>query len=170
MISPEDILQDVWIAAFAHYSSFNPTKPGALDRWLMGIANHKLIDALKTAGRLKRGGGVQHVLAADSRRRSLCNLFARVASPRRTPSRDVGATEAAHAVQIALSQLSDDRRTAIQLRYLEGQTRVEIARRMQKSEAAVNSLLFNGLREMRRWMGDMAQFFSDARSSEDAAQ
>lgn len=170
VIAPEDILQEVWIGAFDSFSRFNPRGPDAVDRWLMGITNHKLIDAMKTAGRLKRGGGARHVRAAHNRMTSLNDLFARVASPRRTPSRDVAAKEAAHATQIALSRLPDDRRHAIQMRYLEGRSRPEIAHRMQKSEAAVNSLLFHGLRDLRRRLGDAARFFSDAQSSEDATK
>ena len=165
VIAPEDILQEVWIAAIRGFPNFNPARPDALDRWLMGITNYKLIDALKTAGRVKRGGNAQIAHAAQNRRTSLTDLFARVASPRRTPSRDAAATEAAHAVQIALSCLPDDRRRAIQMRYLEERSRPEIAREMQRSAAAVNSLLFHGLRDLRRRLGDVAKFFSDARSS-----
>jgi RNA polymerase sigma factor (sigma-70 family) len=132
----------------------------------MGITNHKLLDALKTAGRLKRGGSARIARAADRRRTSLTDLFARVASPGRTPSRDVAAAEAAHAVQIALSGLLADRRRVIQMRYLEERSRSEIAREMGKSEAAVNSLLFHGLRDLRARLGDVVRFFSDARSSD----
>ena len=73
-------------------------------------------------------------------------------------------------MQIALSRLPNDRRTAIRMRYLEGRSRPEIARTMDKSEAAVNSLLFHGLRDLRRRLGDTARFFSDVRSSEDVAR
>jgi RNA polymerase sigma factor (sigma-70 family) len=165
VIPAEDVLQEVWIAALRSFSRFRPGRPDALDRWLMGITNHKLLDALKAAGRLKRGGGAPLAHGAGNRRTSLADLFARVASPGKTPSRDVAAHEAAHAVQIALSRLPDDRRRAIQLRYLEERPRSEIAREMGRSAAAVNSLLFNGLRELRAGIGDIARFFSDARSS-----
>jgi len=170
VIPAEDVLQEVWIAALRSFSKFEPGRPDAFDRWLMGITNHKLLDALKAAGRLKRGGGARIAHAADNRRTSLTDLFARVASPGKTPSRDVAASEAAHAVQIALSRLPDDRRRAIQMRYLEERSRPEIAREMERSEAAVNSLLFNGLRDLRARIGDVARFFSDARSSDGVAR
>jgi RNA polymerase sigma-70 factor (ECF subfamily) len=161
-IAVEDVLQEVWIAAHRRFSGFNPARPDALDRWLMGITHHKLIDALKTAGRLKRGGGARIVRAAHDRRTSLCDLFARVASPGRTPSRDAAASEAAHAVQIALSRLPEDRRRAIRMRYIEGRSRPEIARQMRKSEAAVNGLIFRGLQDLRAHLGNATRFFSDA--------
>jgi RNA polymerase sigma factor (sigma-70 family) len=165
VIAPEDVLQEIWIGAMRSFANFNPTRPSALDRWLMGITNHKLIDALKTAARVKRGGNAQIAHAAHDRRTSLTDLFARIASPRRTPSRDAAADEAAHAMQIALSCLPDDRRRAIQMKYLEGRSRQEIACKMRKSEAAVNSLLFHGLRDLRYRLGDVAKFFSNVRSS-----
>jgi RNA polymerase sigma factor (sigma-70 family) len=165
-VAPEDVLQEVWIGAFTTISSYNPSKPYAFDRWLTGVVNHKLVDALKAATRLKRGGGARRVPAACGRRSSLYDLFARLASPRGTPSREYGTREAACALQIALSRLPVDRRTAVRMRYLEGRSRPEIAQRMQKSEAAVNSLLFCGLRDLRRFLGDAAQYFSDVRSSE----
>lgn len=169
-IAPEDVLQEVWIAAFSSFPGFNPTRPDALDRWLTAITNHKLIDSLKTAVRIKRGGGLKHVQVAQDYRTSLHGLFARVASSGRTPSRDVAVTEAAHAVQIALSRLPDTRRRVIQMRYLEGRSRAEIARSMDMSDAAVNSLLFNALRDLRRRLGEATRFFSDARSQGDTRE
>ena len=162
VIAAEDVLQDVWIGAYRGLSSFNPSRPDALDRWLTGITNHKLIDAIKTAGRLKRGGGAKVVRAAHSRRMSFCDLFARVASPHRSPSRDAAASEVAHAVQIALSRLPADWRRAIRMRFIEGQSQQEIARHMGRTEAAVNGLLFRGLQGLRDRLGDATRFFSDA--------
>jgi DNA-directed RNA polymerase specialized sigma24 family protein len=71
-------------------------------------------------------------------------------------------------MQIALSRLPVDRRRAIQMRYIDGQTPQEIAGKMQKSAAAVKGLLFHGLRELRERLGDAKRFFSDARSSDAA--
>lgn len=164
VITPEDVLQEVWIAALSSFPSYSSARPDGLDRWLMGITNHKLIDFLKSAGRTKRGGDVQIVPARADRRKSLVDLFERVRAPGRTPSREVAASEAVHAVQIALSQLPADWRKVIQMKYLEGQSLVEIGHRMRKTEAAVHSLLYRALQELRARLGDVAKFFSDVRS------
>lgn len=164
VVTPEDVLQEVWIAAHSGYANYVCNRPDGFDRWLIGIANHKLIDSLKTAGRLKRGGNVRVHHAGSKRGESLTDLFGRVAGDGKTPSRVVASREAAHAVQIALSRLPDDWRKAIQLRYLEGLSLGEIARAMEKTDAAVHSILYRGLRELRTRLGDLAKFFSDAGS------
>ncbi len=163
-IAAEDVLQEVWIAAHRSFSRYVSNRPDGFDRWLWGIADHKLIDALKTAGRLKRGGHVHVEHAGFGRRQSLTDLFGRVAGSGRTPSREVAAREVAHAVQIALGRLPEDWRTAIRLRYLEGKSLAEIAHAMQKTEAAVNGILFRALRELRTRLGDLAKFLSGAGS------
>lgn len=164
LIAPEDVLQEVWIAAYSGYSTYKSARPDGLDRWLIGITNHKLIDSLKTAGRIKRGGNMRIAQAGADRRKSMVDLFGRLAASGRTPSREVAADEAANALQVALSQLPEERRLAIQMRHLEGLSLAEIAHRMQKTEAAVHSILFRGLRELRRRLGDIARYFTDTRS------
>ena len=167
LIAVEDILQDVWIAAFRARTDFRPTDPGAFDRWLMVLTSRRLADALRTVGAMKRGG-LQHILReGEYRRTSLADVFGRFASPDRTPSREVSAREAAHAVQIALSCLPEPRRRAVHMRYIEGRSRAEIARRMHKTDSAVNSLLYHGLRDLRERLGDACQFLSDGGSSAD---
>jgi RNA polymerase sigma factor (sigma-70 family) len=64
-----------------------------------------------------------------------------------------------------LAELPPEHREVITLRYLEGLGHDEIARVMQRSRAAVNSLLFRALRELQQKMGPATRFFSDARSS-----
>lgn len=167
-IEPEDVLQEVWIAAFASRLSYRPTRPDALDRWLTGIVNHKLVDFLKTAAALKRGGHGRHRPPTHVRRRSLRGVFTRLLSPRRTPSGECRRREARHAVEVALVHLPADRQTALRMRYVDGESREEIARRMQKSEAAVSRLVLQGLQDLRRHLGSAARYLSDAGLSEGA--
>jgi RNA polymerase sigma factor (sigma-70 family) len=167
-ISADDVLQEVCIAACRYASSYKPTGPGALDHWLMAIMNRKLLDALKCAERLKRGAGDQHALAAAAGALPLGDALTELASPGRTPSRECAAREAADAVRSALTRLGPDRQAAVRMRYFEGQSVEEIARRMQKSKAAVGDLLFRGLRELRGHLGSAARYLSGAGSAEDS--
>ena len=162
VISAEDILQEVSIAAFRGLPSFRADRPDAFDRWMTTLVERKVVDACRAARTLKRGGGRPTVKNRRSRASSLADLFDRVASSGRTPSREVSAKEAVHAVQIALGSLPGDRRRAIWMRHIEGLSRAEIAKAMHKTDAAVNSLLFNGLRQMRRRLGQATAFFSNA--------
>lgn len=165
-VSADDILQEVWIAAYRTVSTFVPQGPGAIDRWLVTIAKSKTVDAIRAARRLKRGGDRRHVRDARKQHSSLTGLFARLQSPQKTPSADFGAAETAHAISIALNSLRADRRRAICLHYIEGRSHRDIACELDKTEAAVNSLLYNGLRELRSLLGEAARYFSDVQQSQ----
>lgn len=164
-IAADEILQEIWMSAYRNYQAFRPDGPGALDRWLIRIASTRLTDALRAIRRGKRGGEMRRVPEAAPFSRC-SGLFARLRSPGRTPSRELHAHEAAHAVLIALGRLGEPRRTAVELRYIRGLSRGEIAGRMGKSEAAINSLLFNGLRDLKGYLGNAGRYFSDCRSTE----
>ena len=157
-ISADDILQEVWIAAFRTAATFVQDGPGAIDRWLMTIANTKLIDATRLARATRRGGS--DALMRSAHLSSCRDLFAQIQSPHNTPSGEFLANEIAHATNISLKCLTPDRRTAIELRFIEGLSPVEIARRMAKSTTAVHSLLFHGLRTLRLLMGEASSYLS----------
>src|SRR5262249_412477 len=91
---------------------------------------------------------------------SLEDIFARIRSKQKRPSRVVGSAEVSHAIAIALGQLPEDRRRVIELRFVEGLTHAEIAAKLNRSEAAVNSLLFNSLRQLRKLVGSADQYLS----------
>ena len=164
VLSAEDVLQETWAAAFLRIRSFVPNGPQALDRWLITIANRKLLDALKALRRRKRHGAPRAVPDQRERSASLGGLLAQIAASRQTPSREVARQEATTALQSALADLCDDRRRAVVLRFIDGLSPKQIADRLGKSYAAVNSLLFQGLRELRVRLGHAARFFSDVRS------
>ncbi len=166
LISAEDVLQEVWIAAFRTLSGFRREGKDAVDRWLTAIAQTKMIDAIKTAGRAKRGGRHRVLHQDPDRASSLADLFARVASPCQTPSSEAATAEAVDAVQIALASLPLARRRAIWMRFIEGQSQEAIAVAMSRTRGAVNGLLFHGLRQLQERLGDIGKYLSDAGSSE----
>jgi RNA polymerase sigma-70 factor, ECF subfamily len=165
-LSADDILQEVWIAAYRTLESFEPRGPDAVDRWLARIADSKITDALRAARRIKRGGDLQRIRNVSARLTSFCDLFSRLASPQKTPSSEVRADEAAHLVQIALNQLTKAGQTAIELRFVDGMSYEAIGCRLGRSEAAVHSLVFRSLRQLRGLMGDVRKYLSDDRSSD----
>jgi len=165
IVSVEDVLQEVWIAAFRGLPTFRSDGPDALDRWLTCIAQRITINAIKTANRLKRGGRQGHVRQAPNLASSLADLFANVASPGRTPSGEAAVAEAVDAVQVALASLPEARRQAIWLRYIEGRSCDSIAQRMNRTKGAVNSLLFHGLNQLHLRLGEAKKFLSSAASS-----
>ena len=166
VVSADDILQEVWVAAYRTVSAFTPDDADAVERWLVTIAKSKVVDAVRSARRLKRGGDRRHLREAQQSFTSCTDLFARIQSPQKTPSGEFATSEIGHLVAISLNRLGAHHRRAIQMRYIEQRSHREIARAMGKTEAAVNSLLYNGLRELRSLLGDAAKYFSDVRSVE----
>jgi RNA polymerase sigma-70 factor (ECF subfamily) len=168
-ISPDDILQEVWVAAYRGFSTFVPKGPRAMERWLTVIAKRTIANATKGARRLKRGGHLRQVDNVDRRCTSFADLFAHVTGPTRTPSSEFNVIERGHAVGMALNRLSNDQRQAVYMRYIEGKSRQEIADALGKTVRAVHGLVQRGLRQLRSHLGDAEKYFSDARSSDAAA-
>jgi RNA polymerase sigma-70 factor (subfamily 1) len=165
-IVADDVMQEVWIAAFQNLDTFRLDGEGSVERWLTRIAERKLLNAIKAASAIKRGGGRAAEMEAMGKASSYLDLLAVASSPCRTPSSEAAIAEAKAAVQIALASLPDQRRRAVFLRHVKGMHRAEIAVAMSKTKPAVNSLLFHGLKQMRESMGPAAAFLTDADSAE----
>ena len=161
VLSADDIMQDIWIAAFRGRQAVRGNDPRRLNAWLNTIADRKVLDAIRTARTLRRGGGREQVKRSVERT-SLAELVSIVGSPSRSPSGQASAREASVAVRVALGSLRDRNREAISLRYLRGLPVAEVAQRMNTTENAVRGLVFRGLHEMRQQLGHAREFFSDA--------
>lgn len=170
VISPDDILQETWLAAYRSAARFVDLGPDAVDRWLTTIANSKLIDNLRAARSLKRGGAEKFVQRAGKRMTSLCDLLDRVRSPQRTPSSESARFEAAHTVGIMLQRLPADYGRVIRMKFLEGLSNEQIAQRMGKTTDSIRSMTYRGLQQLREALGSAAKYLSDANSSELAAR
>ncbi len=161
IVSSDDVLQEVWIAAFGSLRSFRADRPDALARWLSTLLERRVIDACRAARAQKRGGG-EEVRNRPATVGSFVDLFDRLASPHRTPSRELSAKEATDAVRIALGSLPENRRQAVWMRHIEGHSMAEVAAAMETTPGAVNSLVYNGLQQLRQQLDRAARFFSDA--------
>jgi RNA polymerase sigma-70 factor (ECF subfamily) len=160
VVCADDILQDIWITVVRNASEVTACGWSEFDPWLTRIAQRRIADAIRRAGSFKRGGRAN--LTYERRQTtSFVDLFARVQSPQVSPSREISAREATHAVQIAMTALPDHYRTALTLRYLHGKSHADIARALRMSRPAVNSLLYRGLRKLKELLGSASRFFSD---------
>ena len=164
--SPEDIIQETWVAAFRNRSRACLSGPSDLERWVTAIAKTRLIDSIRSYRCLKRAGSHKLVEEFDLSSSSFLAIFDRCAPWKRTPSQDVSTKEATEAVKSALKDLPHERQLAIWMRYIEGQPVSVIAKNLSKTTAAVRGLIFHGLRELRDRMGNAGKFFSDATSGE----
>jgi len=158
-LDAEDILQEVWTAAFRHPDRV-PITPGELDTWLVAVALRRVATAIESAQRKRRGGSAVRQQRAKDERTSMIDLLATLAAHGRTPSSEDAAREAVLVLQLAMCRLPGQYREALTLHHIEGQTRREVAERMQTSQAAVHGLLFRGLQLLRETLGPAGKFFS----------
>lgn len=160
-LTAEDVVQEVWKAAFLNVDKFRSQDIRSLESWLVKTARTRIALELRHQKRLKRGGGRLIIRTGDQLRSSMVNLFGRLTSPIKSPSRVISDEETILAVKVALSSLPDEQRTAVRLRHLDGCTRSEIAVSMNKSDSQVKYLLQLGMSELRVQLGDAYRFLSN---------
>ncbi|MCG8403816.1 MAG: RNA polymerase sigma factor [Phycisphaerales bacterium] len=154
ILAPEDVLQQVWVNACRHYSTFRNNEDRSLKKWLITIADRIIIDEFRKHTCPKRGGHNGPMEKKNDLATSLFNLFVDVMEPCRSPGSELVAQEIAKEVQIALDQISEERRKVLIMRYVDDLPQEEIAHRMEKTIAAVNSLLYHGKLQLAKILKD----------------
>jgi RNA polymerase sigma-70 factor (ECF subfamily) len=161
VLAADDVCQEAYVAVIRQITSFQPHDEQAFERWLVTIAERKLVDAIRTLRAAKRGGGRQvHAGRVDADTSSMVELLDILAVHERTPSRSAAHRELVLEVQNALDQLKEDYRNALRLHYIQGLSVAETARRMDRSDGAVLMLCNRALRELAETIGDPTRFFS----------
>lgn len=160
-VSPEDLLQDTYVEVFRHIRTFVPRGRGAFVRWLIMVADGRLIHAIRRHATAKRGGGRAglDVMVGGS---SALPLLELLEVDTHTPSRSAAGREVAAEIERALAEIRTDYREAVRLRFLEGLSAQEVAGRMGRTEWSVHKLCNRGLRELRHALGDLGRFLSRA--------
>ncbi len=158
VISPEDILQETYVEIFRSIRSFESTGRNAFHRWLLAVAENRLVDNVRTHRAAKRGGG--RVRIAVTTGSSVAPLMEILQPTSHTPSRSAAVHEIESAVWVALAALKPEYREALQLRFLKGLSVAEVAARMKRSEWSVHKLCSRGLQRMRESLGEASRFLS----------
>lgn len=158
-LSVDDVLQETFIQVFRDIARFDPTSDRAFTAWLKVLAENRLRDAIKSAGRRKRGGGWTRAATApvggDDRYVALVDLLS---GDGRSPSQSAGRRDAARLLQIAIAGLPDEYREVVRMRHLEGVEVEEIARRLQRTPGAVRGLLDRAKLRLREALGRASQY------------
>lgn len=147
-LDPDDVLQEVYCDVPRQIRHFEDQGSGSFLSWLYAILDHKLIDAQRAAHGQRRDVGREITLAGPTSD-SCWNLLDEVYAQSGTPSRVARRQEALGALLASLSDLTDVQREVIRLRYLEGVSVAEAARRLSKSEEAIVALTQRGLAALR---------------------
>jgi RNA polymerase sigma-70 factor (ECF subfamily) len=153
VIGPEDVFQDVLVAALRRIAGFVATDDASARRWLLTIARHRIAEVVRSCRAQKRGGGQA---AEGAENEPVLRLLAEVAVYERTPSQSALSHELVAAVQEAVCRLPADYGMAIRLRYVQGLSVADAARAMDRTEGALMTICCRALKMLRQEMGALA--------------
>ncbi|HEY3246419.1 MAG TPA: sigma-70 family RNA polymerase sigma factor [Phycisphaerae bacterium] len=160
-ISAEDVLQEAYVDIVRGVRDFRPQGSHAFARWLVMVADSRLIDAIRAQQAVKRGGEWQS-LDPHGGGSTVTPMLERVQVDSHSPSRSVAGHDVQSAIQAALAELKDDYREAVRLRFLQGLEISEVAARMHRTEWSVHKLCSRGLKRLRDVLGDGSRFWSQS--------
>lgn len=170
-LGTDDILQEVWLAAFRHFQKSNEPDlfkdKESILRWLLRTSERKLIDVIRKINTKKRGGDRRIISSQAKHTTSYYDLLNAIRSDGRTPSSEVSAKEAMYSIQLALCNLPDDQRKAVTMRHIYGQKKEIIATEMDRSIPAVRGLIQRGMFKLRDLVGSSGSYFNDLDSQTD---
>jgi RNA polymerase sigma-70 factor (ECF subfamily) len=159
VVSPQDVLQQTFIAVFRHVGQFKGDTPAAFFAWVKTIAERAIKDAVKTAQRKKRGAGLRRVNSNQrTEASSITDLVERLAHSNPTPSQSVAKQEMVQAVQIAIATLPEDYQKAVRLRYFDGKSVQQAASAMGRSPGAIRGLIDRAKERMRAAMDRLSVY------------
>jgi RNA polymerase sigma-70 factor (ECF subfamily) len=147
-LDPSDVVQQTLLRACVGFDQLRGREPGLVAAWLRKILARTLADAVRDLERAKRDLGRERSLE-DALARSSARLEGWLAADQSSPSERADRNEQILRLADALCGLSDDTRDAVVLKHCRGWTLAEIAAQLDRTPAAVASLLHRGLKQLR---------------------
>jgi RNA polymerase sigma-70 factor (ECF subfamily) len=132
---PEDLAQEIVIAAFRDFSQFHGASVPEFGAWYWMIAANRLRDLVDYHGAKKRQPAEIPALTQTS------------------PSQAAVTSDLAARVRRAIETLGEEQRMAVCLVFLEERSPEEAARILDKTVNAVRILYFRAMRELRARLG-----------------
>lgn len=157
-ISPDDVLQEVYVDVFKGIASFDPDRGVPLIAWLNTVADNRFFQIMRDRGRKKRGGNVWRV---DGEKSSVIRLISELGEDEvDTPSVIAAGKEATQAVEVCVAALPQHQRDVIEQYYLEGKGLDELADDIGTSKDALRGLLYRARKSIRSMMGNSSVWFT----------
>jgi RNA polymerase sigma-70 factor, ECF subfamily len=150
-LDPSDVAQLVLLKAHQHFDQFRGQTDDELRAWLRAVLARALVDAIRRFARQK-GPRIRSLEAAIAQ--SSAKLEALLASEDSSPSQNALRAERLIHLAEALTQLPDDQRTAVELRYLKRLAVPDVARQMGRTTVSVTGLLYRGMKSLRSLLGE----------------
>lgn len=161
VLSIDDVMQQTYTDVFLNIGHFVLLKEGSFRAWVLKIANHKLIDALRMLEAEKRGADSRRV-QPEVQEDSFVALYEMLSAGLTTPSRHVARGETRTAIQQALQQLPQDYRRVVHMFDLEGRPMEEVAEALGRSPGAAYMLRSRAHHRLRELMGSPSKYFGTA--------
>ncbi len=151
-LDPSDVVQETLLKAHQALDQFRYRSEAELVAWLRTILANVLADALRKyqagARDVGRERGLEAALEESSR------LEAWLAAEQSSPEEQAMRQERLFHLAVALAQLPEDQRRAVELRHLKGSSVAEVAEQMGRSKEAVAKLLLRGVARLREKLQD----------------
>jgi RNA polymerase sigma-70 factor (ECF subfamily) len=149
-LDPSDVVQQTLLKAHENLAAFWGKTDAELRGWLRAILAQQLaLIARKRRRRPVRVHSLESALEQSSAR-----LESLLASEESSPSANAMHAERLVELATALAALPEDRRTAVEPRYLQGLSVSVVAERMARTTVSVTGLLYRGTRALRQRMGE----------------
>jgi RNA polymerase sigma-70 factor (ECF subfamily) len=147
-LDPSDVVQQTFLRACAGAEELRDHHPQVVIAWLRKILARTLGDAVRDLERVKRDVRREQSIEA-ALENSASGLEAWVAADETSPSQKAEKNEQLIRLVAALMELPDLIREAVVLKHCQGWTVAQIAERIERTPAAVASLLRRGLQQLR---------------------
>jgi RNA polymerase sigma-70 factor (ECF subfamily) len=147
-LDPSDLVQETYLAVYRDFPQFRGQSEPELAAWLRSIMANVCLKVVRAYKGTQRRSVSREQEFADDLNRSSAAL-AGLAAPVSTPSRSAIRREAAVLLADKLAELPDHYRRAIVLHHIEGLSIAEVAKRLERSPEATNSLLARALVKLR---------------------
>lgn len=162
VLEPEDVIQEVYAAAWPKLADGSFENLAAFLAWLKTIARNKIIDLHR--GLLAGKNDVCRQVSPQDCGSSTTylNLAEQAAASSMTPSRGAARQEAVAILVGQIWHLPENYRQVIRWRFVEGLPVSEVARRLDCSEPAVHMLCHRALQKLKELMGSPSKYLTTA--------
>jgi RNA polymerase sigma-70 factor, ECF subfamily len=148
-LDPSGVVQQTLLEAHQARDTLRGLSQAQLAAWLRRALANNLADEVRRLGAQVRDVGRERALARAVDE-SVARLEGLLAADQTSPSRGAARQEDLLRLAEALARLPEDQRAAVERHHLEGRTLAETAALLGRTRAAVASLVFRGLRNLRQ--------------------
>lgn len=155
VIEIDDLLQEVSTAAVQGLPTA-PLEEYEPMQWLQQIARRRVVDAHRFHFDAKRrDASKQQSIHAPSTGSDEMGLEQLLAASMTTPSAAMSQNNRISRMHMAIEQLSDEQKSAVRMRYVDGMATKQIAEKLGKTDVAVRVLLSRSMRELEKLLQDV---------------